>query len=123
MACCIRFSVHQWQLSAATKFTFRSLHFNTFSRPNIVCSTRPLSVLVARSSPRLTAANEYHTGLVLCAKKDSGEKISKGKGSKSSQEHGSVLMQFVEKKDEPKAVTVGAKGGLKHSLHVQLWSV
>lgn len=61
----------------------------------------------------ITAASEYHTSLVLCAKKDSGEKISKTKGSKSSQEHGSVLMQFVGKKDEPKAVTVGAKGELK----------
>ena len=75
-------------------------------------------MLGAKITPRLniTAAKEYHTGLVNCAKKDSGKKVSEG--SKSNQEHGSVLMQFVEKKDEPKAVTVGAKGVLM--LAVQL---
>ena len=38
------------------------------------------------------------------------EKPVQQKGSKGH-EHGSVLMQFVSKKEEPKQLTVGAKGG------------
>lgn len=44
----------------------------------------------------------YHSYAVLCAKENR-------RVLKSKEEHGSVLMQFVDKK-EPKAITVGAKG-------------
>ena len=44
------------------------------------------------------------SGGALAAKKPVEKKGSKG------HEHGSVLMQFVAKKEEPKQVTVGAKG-------------
>lgn len=48
---------------------------------------------------------------VLASAKESTKDVRPTGGSKGqSDEHGSVLMQFVEKKDEPKALTVGAKG-------------
>lgn len=40
-------------------------------------------------------------------KKQQGQDVSK---KSESHEHGSVLMQFVKKKEEPKQLTVGAKG-------------
>ncbi len=54
----------------------------------------------------------YHSSAIVCAKE--GRRVTKGSNSK--QENGSVLMQFVEKKEEPKAVTVGAKGAVLTGL-------
>ena len=49
--------------------------------------------------------------LSAAAKEPKGKKVDKGV-RKGSEEHGSVLMQFVEKKESPKQLTVGAKGEL-----------
>ena len=96
-------------LALATRFL--NCHFSQLSGPLGV--TQPKSkrnILLPRtcaSGLLLVPCSCIHTqgngGAMLAASK---EKVP---GSKSA-EHGSVLMQFVEKKEEPKHLTVGAKG-------------
>ncbi len=50
-------------------------------------------------------------GMMAAAAKESQREVRSSGGSKGHvEDHGSVLMQFVGKKEEPKALTVGAKG-------------
>ncbi|XP_064394876.1 mitochondrial import inner membrane translocase subunit Tim21-like isoform X3 [Halichondria panicea] len=70
------------------------------------CSAWTVGGNVSRKGHIVSACN-YQTCAALCARDGSGARVTKG--SKSKQEHRSVLMQFVESKEEPKAVTVGAK--------------
>ncbi len=57
---------------------------------------------------------------VLAAAKESPKDVRSTGGSKRrGEEQGSVLMQFVEKEQEPKALTVGAKGEL--SMTAPCW--
>ena len=49
------------------------------------------------------------SGLLAADKKQKGQDVSE---KSDTHEHGSVLMQFVQKKEEPKQLTVGAKGVL-----------
>ena len=61
------------------------------------------------SSLRLKQRSYIHTqSCGLLAAKD--DKPADRRGSKGRETSGSVLMQFVEKKDEPKQLTVGGKG-------------
>ncbi len=58
---------------------------------------------------------------VLAATKETPKDVRSTGGSKRrGEEQGSVLMQFVEKEQEPKALTVGAKGEL--SMSVPCWA-
>ncbi len=72
------------------------------------CSAWTVGGSVFRRGGIASACN-YQTCAVLCARDGSGASVTKESKSKQK-EHGSVLMQFVESKEEPKAVTVGAKG-------------
>ena len=85
------------------------------SPPNVsgLLSHKTSSYISWQCSSRLPCAGlllvpcscvHVQSGDTLAAKKPVEKKGSKG------HEHGSVLMQFVAKKEEPKQVTVGAKG-------------
>lgn len=76
-------------------------------------SKREFHCLVSTNGVRLLSA---------ASKEPKGEKADKGV-RKGSEEHGSVLMQFVEKKETPKQLTVGAKGELSGARLLVLFSL
>ena len=98
----------------------------------LISSERQLKRRLLTGYGCLNASQKTHwlfrsqrTGLICCcvhtqtscllASKKSQEVRQSGR----DQEHGSVLMQFVQKKEEPKALTTGAKGkdiGLVYTL-------
>ena len=64
----------------------------------------------------LAQCSYFHTQCCgILAPRD--DKPANQRGSKGQQESGSVLMQFVKKKDEPKQLTVGAKGELLNAVY------
>ena len=110
--------------------------FSLLGARRVVCHSFSCAALLGRSPPNISGLLSHKTssfcksmswqsssrlpcsGLLLvpcsCVHVQSGgtlaaKKPVEKKGSKGH-EHGSVLMQFVTKKEEPKQVTVGAKG-------------
>lgn len=87
-----------------------SMNHYTINVSRVLCSD---SVCASRAQATRVSQRGFHclasinSGGVLSAKEKS---TVGGVREGSNQEHGSVLMQFVEKKDTPKQLTVAGKG-------------
>ena len=93
------------------------LKIHRFYISEFLGTTKPSQRTASRITASVRGACHLYckNGLHSCTVQNAERKMPEGSSahvSKKDHEHGSVLLQFVEKKEQPGQLTVGAKGKL-----------